>query len=175
MTILLTYLPGVENIRLPTCDEIEERVRSLVKDTDAQIREMPLTIEAAKSSLHKILRKQQPSDKREQFTDGVIWVNCLELLKESDVWLVSEDKAFYRNEDYNHGLAPNLEYEAAKCPNRLQLFSDLEKLLQCARELSLPQDIRQDVREDVRRVSPGDELGGAMHNDGEHEPSDETG
>lgn len=157
---IANVLAEVENIALPTSDDIKDRVGSLVNDTGVQIKEMPLTMEAAKSSLDKILYKQQPSGrKKEQFTDGVIWANCLELLKESDVWFVSEDTDFYKNHKCNEGLASNLKCEAAKCPNKLRLFPDLEKLLQFAKEQSVPQDIRQDVREDVRRVSPEDEAG----------------
>ena len=94
-------------------------------------------------SLHKILNKLQPSDKAQQFVDGVIWANCLELLDESEVCLVTGDKAFYRNYDYNHGLAPNLKAEAEKCPNKLYLFAGLDKLL-------------QDARQAVHRVWPQD-------------------
>jgi len=165
----------VENIALPTRDDIKERVGNLVNGTGLQIREMPMTMEAAKSSLDKILRKQKPSDKREQFTDGVIWANCVELLKESDVWLVSEDPDFHKNRnDPNQGLASNLECEAAKCPNKLRFFADLERLRQFVNNLGIPPDMRQGVPEDVRRVSPGDDLDDAKRNESEYELPDET-
>ena len=141
---LATVLGDIEKLTLPTREEIEERVRNLVKGTGVQTREVPLTIEAAQSSFDKVLHKLQPSDKGEQFADGVIWANCLELLQESDVWLVSGDKAFFKDYVYHNGLAPNLAEEAGRSPNQLNLFSDLEAL-------------RQGPSQDVHRVWPGDE------------------
>ena len=156
-----TVLVEEKEIALPTRQKIEECVRGLVEDTGVRIRELSLTMEAARSSLHKILHKLQPSAKGEQFADGVIWANCLELLQESDVCLVSEDKAFYKDYDYNHGLASNLAEEAQKCSNKLRLFASLEDLL-------------QDARRDVHRVWPTDEVVNAPYDDTENQSTDET-
>lgn len=129
----VTALYGdLDEMSLPTADEIDSRVRNLMVDTGLQIRNIPLTIDAAKSSLNKIVNKQQPSERSEQFVDGVIWAHCLELLEESDVCLVSEDKAFYRDYDYNLGLAPNLIEEATSRSNELRLVRSLEGLTQDA-------------------------------------------
>ena len=104
-----------------------------------------MTLEAAKSSYEKIINKQSPSDRTEQFNDGVIWANCIELLSESEVWLVTTDKAFFMNRNENQGLASNLFEESRQRRNGLRLFYGLERLLQ------------DDL--DVVRVSP-DDLGG---------------
>ena len=141
---LATLLGSVDDVALPTDVDIENLVSSLIDDTKVEIRHMPLTVEAAMSSFDKILRKVQPSDKREQFADGVIWANCLELLSETDVWLVSKDKAFFKDYEHNLGLALNLVEEAKQRPNTLRLFSGLEELL-------------QDVRQGVFRVWPNTE------------------
>ena len=154
---------SVDNMSLPTDVQIDRLVSRLIEDTGVQIRHMPLTVEAAKSSFDKILCKARPSDtNKEQFADGVIWANCLELLEESDVYLVSGDKAFFRDHNYDHGLAPNLYEEAKPRPNTLRLFSDLERLL-------------QDERQDVSRVLPntesneiGHERDGQGHRDKPH-------
>ena len=152
-------LADIEEMALPTSDQIEERVRILVNDTGVPTREIRLTLEAAKSSLTKILHKLQPSDKDEQFTDGVIWANCLELLDESDVCLVSKDKAFYRNYEYRHGLASNLQDEAKNFSNKLHLFSGLDSLL-------------QDARQDVLRVWPREDPPDTATGDSNHTPHD---
>ena len=141
---IANIVTDIEDLRLPTYEDIKERIRSLTKETGVKTREMSLTLEATKSSWYKILHKLQPSDRKEQFADGVIWANCLELLQESDVYLVSEDKAFYKDCQYNHGLAPNLLKEAANMSNKLRLFSDLESLLRVAKQ-------------DVQRVWPDNE------------------
>ena len=100
------------------------------------MREIPMTLEAARSSYEKILSKLAPSDKNEQFRDGVIWANCIELLSESEVWLVSKDKAFYKNRKENEGPAVNLIEEAQQRPNKLRLFYGLEELLKDNRDVS---------------------------------------
>ena len=141
---LATLLGSVDDVALPTDVEIEKLVSGLIDDTNVEIRRMPLTVEAAKSSFDKILRKVQPADKSAQFADGVIWANCLELLSESDVWLVSKDKAFFKDYDYNHDLALNLVEEAKQQLNTLRLFSGLEGLL-------------QDVHQGISRVWPNTE------------------
>ena len=60
----------------------------------------------------------------------------MELLDESEVFLVSEDKAFYRDRNYNHGLAINLMNEMEKYSNKLHLFANLNELLQYAKKTS---------------------------------------
>ncbi len=147
---------NVDELSLPSDDQIDHLVSRLVEDTGVQIRHMPLTFEGAKSSFEKILRKEPPSAKNEQFKDGVIWANCLELLKESDVYLVSEDSAFFKENKYEFGLAPNLDQEAKKhLPKRLKLFFNLKGLL-------------QDERQDVTRVLPDTES-----NEFEHKRNDQ--
>ena len=142
---------SVDNMSLPTDVQIDRLVSRLIEDTGVKIKYMPLTVEAAKSSFDKILCQVRPSDtNKEQFADGVIWANCLELLEESDVRLVSGDKAFFREYKYAYGLASNLDEEAKQRPNTLKLFSDLEGLL-------------QDERQDVSRVLPDTESNEIEH------------
>lgn len=130
----LASLLGEREFDVPTDDMIEQCSSSLMESLGTEVQVIPLTIEAAQSSFKKILHKEQPSfEKREQFVDGVIWADCLDLLHTSDVWLVSEDKDFFRDRNYNHGIAPNLEKETKSRPNELKLFESLDSLLQHAR------------------------------------------
>ena len=148
---LAMLLGGVDDMLLPTDVQIDSCVSSLVEDTGVKLKHMPLTVEAAKSSFNKILCKTQPSDsKKEQFADGVIWANCLELLEDSDVYLVSEDQAFFKDKNYERGLAPNLAVEAKQWKNKLKLFPNLKRLL-------------QDERQDISRVLPEEESNEIKH------------
>ena len=139
-----TILKGVENNALPTSDDIEQGLKALFDDIGIPVRSIQFSLQAAEASLDKILRKIQPSDRVEQFIDGVIWANCLHLLDESDVYLVSKDKAFYRNYQYSDGLAPTLENEISHYSNSLHLCAGLDRLL-------------QQERREVQRVWPEDE------------------
>ena len=124
-------LGGAGEICLPDRGNIEVIVSKLIDNTGVEIRHIPLTLRAAKSSLDKIQRKVPPSsENREEFRDGVIWANCLELLSESDVWLVSQDLAFFKDKKSDRGLALNLQEEAIELPNKLSIFYGLAALLQ---------------------------------------------
>ncbi len=126
---LLTVFGELKEVVLPTDQEIEERARNIIGDLGVCIREIPLSLDACKSAFIKVINKQPPSDVNQQFKDGVIWANCLELLNESDVYLVSADKGFFKNKKYADGLAPNLLKETKAYPHELKIMSELKKLL----------------------------------------------
>ena len=119
-----------DEVELPSEPEILEYVKGLTNTLDIDVREVHLSLEAVKSSLNKILLKKPPSDRKEQFVDGVIWANCLQLLEEGNVFLVSEDKAFYNNYTYSEGLVQSLKEEADVYSNKLYLHPNLDSLLQ---------------------------------------------
>ena len=128
---LLPVFRKLQPIALPTEDEIRTVVSSIVSNLDVPVREVAFNEDAARSSMMKILRKIPPSRKTEQFRDGVIWAHCLELLKEDDVYLVSEDKDFYQERSYELGLASELVEEMEECSKvrRVVLKRDLKELL----------------------------------------------
>ena len=81
------------------------------------------------SSFLKTIKKLPPSDKDQQFKDGVLWADCVELLKSDDVLLVCKDKAFYENREYARGLARNLQAERAEAGHTLKIYPELKDLL----------------------------------------------
>ena len=137
---LLTVFGELTEIALPSDEDIRKKVRALINEFDVSTKNVPFSLEAAKSSLLRVMREEPPSSKgRQQFKDGVIWANCLELLKEDDVYFVSADKGFYEQDDYSKGLAKNLQSEASPLPHILKIFPDLRELLT---------DIRYETRMD---------------------------
>jgi len=80
------------------------------------------TLESAKLSLQKINDKVPPSDKNQQFKDGVIWADCMNLLQKGDVILVTKDKAFFQDRVYDNGLAVNLKEEAVAFANNIKIW-----------------------------------------------------
>ncbi len=111
---LLPVLGKLQSIHLPSEEQIRTVVANIIPDLDVPIRRMPLNLDAARSSMMRVLRKTPPSASTEQFRDGVIWAHCLELLAEGDVYLVSEDKDFYAQRDHTKGLAPELAEEMGR-------------------------------------------------------------
>ena len=143
---LLTVFGELKEIVLPSDDEINNKARDILNTLDIPMEEMPFSLDAAKSSFLKIIDKKPPSKHKQQFKDGVIWANCLELLNDSDVYFVSNDTDFYKGSNIDEGLAPNLWEETKQYPNKLTLISSLEELLD---------DIRVDVDLDDNNLVEG--------------------
>jgi len=127
---LLTVFGQLKEVVLPSQDQIIEQVKSMFKDIRVEITEIPFSLESARASLEKIFAKVAPNGlNNQQFKDGVIWADCMHLLTYSDVSLVTEDKAFFRDRQYEKGLADNLRQEVELCPYRFNIFSSLNELI----------------------------------------------
>jgi predicted nucleic acid-binding protein len=128
---LLTIFGTLKEIILPNSDQIEDKVQGIFTGLGIEIVEIQFTLESAESSFIKIVNKEPPNgEKNQQFKDGVIWADCLKLLENDDVYLVSNDKGFYKDKDnLDKGLDENLAQEASKFKNKLNIFPSLVKLL----------------------------------------------
>ena len=137
---LLPLLGKLQSINLPSEEKIRKTVAGIIPDFDVPTRRIPFNIDAARSSMIKLLRKIPPSSKTEQFRDGVIWHHCLELLDEDDVYLVSEDKDFYHDRDYTKGLAGELvkEMQQRSKTQKVKLIQNLTQLLD---EIRMPTEL----------------------------------
>lgn len=141
---LLTVFGKLKEVVLPSDEEIRVKASKIIEELDVPMREIPFSLEAAKSSFLKTIHKLPPSSNNsQQFKDGVIWADCLELLKEADVYLVSQDKGFYENGKYEKGLASNFLDETKSYSHKLKLISDLSELLE---------DIRQEIEIDEDKL-----------------------
>ena len=80
------------------------------------------------------IKKLPPSsDKSQEFKDGVLWADCVSLLSSEPVVLVTSDKAFYQDRQYEKGLAQNLKAEIGQFSNSLQILPTLSALLKTLR------------------------------------------
>jgi predicted nucleic acid-binding protein len=141
---LLSVFGQLKEIVLPTTAEIQEKANSLFKELKLDYKEIPFTLESARISLQKINDKSPPSDRNQQFKDGVIWADCLNLLELDDVILVTDDKAFFKGHDHKQGIAIELEKETNKFNHKLNLYSSLIELLE---------EIKTDVSIDTEILS----------------------
>lgn len=91
--------------------------------------EVPFSIESAQSSFIKTVNKVPPSDKTQEFKDGVLWADCCRLIEEDDVSLVTNDKAFFAHRDYTKGLAANLAYEVSGKAKSFKIYASLSELI----------------------------------------------
>jgi hypothetical protein len=118
---------------LPRESQVDEMLDSLFSRMGAAIVPVPFTFESATASFLKTIRKEAPSVHDQQFKDGVLWADCLTLLRSADVCLITPDKAFYADREYKKGLAKTLLAEAAAVSEAsgktMRVFSGLEELL----------------------------------------------
>ena len=128
---LLPVMGRVWSDNLPTEEDIREQVKNIIPDFDVQTRLIPFSLEAARSSLQKVLRKIPPAKTKEEFRDGVIWAHCLELLSEGDVLFVTRDTDFYEQGNIEKGLAQELvnEMRETSKAHEIKIFPDLVGLL----------------------------------------------
>ena len=138
---LLQLMGTQRQITVPTDEEIEAAVPVLIERAGLKMLKPSLTLDVAESSFEKIRRKQSPSQRKEQFVDGVLWAHCLELLDEANTLLVTNDGAFYKDDDPKMGaLAPTLVDEALHRKYRICIYKDLEGLLERIRADVAPED-----------------------------------
>jgi hypothetical protein len=128
---LLTVFGKLKEVVLPDNEAVEEKVRHVFGDLGVDLIEIPFTFESARSSFIKTIAGVPPSDRnRQQFKDGVLWADCVQLLEKDDVYLVTSDKAFYEDHDYSKGPAENLKAEVSSAKHILRLLPSLTELLE---------------------------------------------
>lgn len=130
----------LKEVVLPTEADVNELIGKVFSNLGVEIEEVPFSLESARDSLARTIEKIPPSDKSQQFKDGVLWADCLSMLKKEPVYLVTEDKAFYKSRDIRLGLADELRRELHGSQNRLEIFPSLPELLS---------QIRTDIRIDA--------------------------
>lgn len=126
---LLAVFGRLKEVVLPTDEQVEELISKVFSNLGVEIQEFPFTLGSAKASLIRAVNKLPPSDKNQQFKDGVLWEDCLKMLKDESVFLVTDDRAFYKNRDTKLGLADELKRDLSGAPNEFQIFASLRDLL----------------------------------------------
>ncbi len=127
---VLALFGQLKEVVLPTPQDVEELISQVFTNLGVQIETIPFTLESAKASLIRVVRKIPPSrDKDQQFKDGVLWEDCLGMLKKEPVLLVTEDRAFFKSRNPELGLADELKKDLKGLPNQLKVFSSLQGLL----------------------------------------------
>ena len=88
---LLSIFGELKEIVLPSDNEIKERIDIVFDSMKIEIIEEPFTIESARSSFLKTIKKEPPSLHSQQFKDGVIWNDCIKYLDKDDLFLITND------------------------------------------------------------------------------------
>ncbi len=137
---LLPLAGRLRELVLPEDAELEAIAARAFEDIGVPVCEIPFTVESARASFEKRVRAEAPSGpKNQQFKDGVVWADCLQLARETPVLLVTQDKGFYEGRDYGKGLASNLRLEAAGFPHEISISHELSAVLARVEE-AVPMD-----------------------------------
>lgn len=154
---MLPVFNWMKPARLPTEGEINAVVASIFDRINVPFIDVPFSLESARSSFEKVINYIPPSSKgNQQFKDGVIWADCVRLLDDDNVSLVSSDKSFYRDRTLVvGGLAPELQKETEGNPHVLQLFPTLGDLLSTIRT---PIQFDEQAIRDAFTASEGDSV-----------------
>lgn len=127
---LLAVFGKLKELVLPDAQDIEEKVAAIFGKCEVELMDLPLTIESVRNSFLRTVDNISPSDKDQQFKDGVIWFECVRLLETDDVHLVTADRAFYKGRQYENGLADALVFEVKQAKHSLFVSPTLAALLQ---------------------------------------------
>lgn len=127
---LLAVFGNLKELVLPNDKDIDEKVATVFGNCQMELLEIPFSLESARRSFLRTVDKLPPSDKDQQFKDGLIWEEILHLLESTDVHLVTNDKAFYNGRDIKNGLADALKLEANRKKHKIYIFPELSKLLE---------------------------------------------
>ena len=142
-TKLLSVFGKLKEVVLPTPDEITNKVNTLFDDLGVDLRQVPFAMSSAERALSAVLAGEPPNGpKDQQFKDSVLWADCLQLLAQDDVALVTADKGFYSERDYRKGLANKLQEESATEKHELRIYSSLTDLLE---EIAEPVELDHSV------------------------------
>jgi hypothetical protein len=128
-----------DDYRVPSPDDFRNRVESRLTELDVPLREIPFTIEHARSALRRVLEETPPNGyKNQQFKDSAIWEALLDLANQEKVVFITEDKAFFEDKNPDRGLAANLKAEADATSHNIDVYFGLSAFLNTIVE-KLPQ------------------------------------
>ena len=81
---LLTAFGSLKEVVLPDEAAVEDKISSVFGNLDVDVLEVPLSLLSARSSFLRTIDKIPPSDRTQEFKDGVLWADCVSLLQTDD-------------------------------------------------------------------------------------------
>ena len=156
---LLAYFGKLHEVKLPTVAEIDELIARYFDETGFDIIEIPFSYKAAKSSFLKVINKERPSGKKQEFKDCVLWENCKTLANKHNVILVTDDGGFFEEDNSARRLATSLSLEAEKCRYGLSVLPSLSDLL---RDIEQPITINDQALEEAINIHLGVDIDGLL-------------
>lgn len=82
---LLALFGSMKEIVLPSPQEVEAVISGVFSGLQVDVLDVPFSFDSAHASFMKTIHKLPPSDKTQEFKDGVLWADCVRLLDQDDV------------------------------------------------------------------------------------------
>ena len=144
---------------LPNEDKIRKSIAARFQELEKLLVRVPFTLEHAKSALHRVNQNHPPSStKRQQFKDCAIWEAVLDIGKKYNIFLVSNDGDFYKDNKIKE-LHPILEKEATECGVYIAVFTSIDGCLESlegnrpnVEEQQLAMSILEAMQEELSRT-----------------------
>jgi len=127
---LLALFGSMKELVLPTEVEVDTLIERVLGQVGVSTIDVPFVLESARASFMKTISKTSPSDRTQEFKDGVLWADCITLLDQDDVLLATADRAFYADRNYERGLASSLAKEVASSAHQLSLVPSVSEVLE---------------------------------------------
>ncbi len=144
---------------LPDNETIKDSIADRFNELEKLLLRVPFTLEHAKSALRRVNNNLPPSStKRQQFKDCAIWEATLELGKEYDILLVSNDGDFYEDTQKKK-LNQTLYEEASNLGVSVAIYTEIKTCLESleknrpeVKATELAQNIYESIREKLSRT-----------------------
>jgi hypothetical protein len=131
---LLKVFGTMKEAAFPSDEQIDSRVAGFFASTGFRFREVEFSLASARDSFLRTIDKRPPSQRYQQFKDGVIWADAIRLADEDEVLLVTADKAFFENGDPKKGIARVLAEEVKRTAHGVRLLYDVYEFVSAVKE-----------------------------------------
>jgi len=119
---------------IPKEEEIREAITKRFEELDQFVVRINFTLDHAKKALNRVNEKIPPSSSKvQQFKDAAIWEAALELGKEFQLFLITQDGDFFEDRE-RKSLNSVLKKECEELGVSIRIFSDLAILLSYLRD-----------------------------------------
>ncbi len=152
---LLALFGQLKEVALPSDDEIKQLVDDSINSVGLPVERLPFSKDAAYASFLGTIDKRRPSHKKQQFKDGVLWEDCKTLARQENLVLITNDRAFFEDDDLKLGLASELACEIADEGLNIRLLPSLTDLLA---EIRQPVEVSQEQLRDDLETQLGAQL-----------------
>jgi len=149
-----------DDYRLPDENQIEAAILKRLQQLKPVIERTPFEFSHAKAALIRVMYGTPPNGpKNQQFKDSCIWETIKELASDNVVYFITEDKAFFNENNYNKGINNILESELDG--KKVVIYSKIESFLDKMRQEQPAFDsdrIADLIKEKVEKMLPDSQM-----------------